>query len=111
MWKVVCPIVLSAGLLGCTPRDALPVLSLRGMTVLHDRPSAATLVPHGQRVDYALSLQLAFNPGVRDRRQRDLGLERDVHFSAEPITCSDPVLCSWADAAEQAALAALGVLP
>jgi hypothetical protein len=108
MWKLVCPILLSLGPLGCTPRDALPVLSLRGMTVLHDRAGAPM---RGQRVDYALSLQLAFNPGVRDRRRRASSLEREVQLSAEPLLCNDVALCSWADAAEQAVLAELGVLP
>jgi hypothetical protein len=48
---------------------------------------------------------------VRDRARSRAELARDPHFSAEPIPCSDEALCSWADAAEQAVLAAMGVLP
>jgi hypothetical protein len=51
------------------------------------------------------------NPGVRDRARGRAELERDPHFSAEPLPCTDETLCSWANAAEQSVLAAMGVLP
>jgi hypothetical protein len=112
MWKSTCPIALSAGLAGCTlGRAAWPELSVRAMTVLHDRAAVRADDPRGRRVDFALSVQLALNPGARSRQQRELETERDPHFSAEPVTCTDQTLCSWADAAEQSVLAAMGVLP
>jgi hypothetical protein len=126
MWKVVSPLVLSTGMLGCTARGALPLLSVRAMTVLHEGAATQAVDQRTHRFDFALSIQIAFNPGVRDRpraaytdrtfdteRTADIDREADTdaHFSAEPITCTDLALCAWADGAEQSILAAMGVLP
>jgi hypothetical protein len=114
MWKVVPPIVLCTSLLGCTVRDMLPMLTVRAMTVLHDRAETNTLDAPAHRADFALSVQLALQPGARPRKhsQREVALEdRDAHFSAEPLSCADAELCAWADTAEQSVLAAMGVLP
>jgi hypothetical protein len=111
MWKLSCALASSIGLLGCTLRGLAPVLSLRAMTVLHDTAAARVMDPHGPRQEFALSAQLTLNPGVRDRARGRAELERDPNFFAEPIPCSDETLCSWANAAEQSVLAAMGVLP
>jgi hypothetical protein len=111
MWKPLCASVSSIGLLGCTLRGIAPVLSLHAITVLHDTAALRATDPHGPRREFAFSAQLSWNPGIRDRAHSRAELERDLHFSAEPIACADQALCNWADAAEQAVLATLGVLP
>jgi hypothetical protein len=111
MWKLFCAWVSSVGLAGCTLRGLGPVLSLHAMTVLHDTAAANLSDPHGPRRDFAVSAQLTLNPGVRNRARSRAEFVRDPQFSAEPIACSAETLCRWADAAEQAVLAAMGVLP
>jgi hypothetical protein len=107
MWNGSSPWLVALFLAGCSARGALPALSLRALTVLHER--ASTTSP-GHGVDFALALQVSFSE--HQRRPRSISyLTPKPGAWNEAVACSDEALCLWASAAEQSALVALGVPP
>jgi hypothetical protein len=106
MTRAICLFLLC--LSGCTARNAVPSLSVRGLAVVHQRDQNA----HGQRAaDFALQLQLTFatDPPKRARAALDDVAARAQPWDSEP--CAEPALCEWARLAEESALLALGIAP
>jgi hypothetical protein len=98
---------MAVSLAGCSMPGALPALSLRALTVLHER---ASVTSPGHGVDFALALQVSFT--AHHRRPRSFFyLAPKPDAWSEAVACSDEALCLWASAAEQSALVALGVPP
>lgn len=100
--------LLCLSLPACTNlAGVVPVLSLRAFTAWHQRSA----LPTRQRAqDIGLVLSLAWN----QRRQRPLRVHPSLAFSnpwSEPVPCSDPALCNWAERAEQLELYAWGIDP
>jgi hypothetical protein len=110
MCKQVSPLLLSTYLAGCAIPPVLPTLSLRALSVLHER---ATTTVHARTLDVALSLQIS---GQYGRRIRAVPATWNVPATENVASlpgapCSDEALCQWESAAEQTALYSLGVAP